>query len=232
VAVSRTAVTAGLVLALGCSWFRPGTRPDDMSAEAHRREAEEHARWEAEHQRAYDPEARASVGGSPEYSPYSRRSRFGYRYSDLYWDVREYNPTQVQRDRAKRHGDLAREHAKAARKLEEFEEVECQAFPKETRAVCPLVARVESLEDVFGGVRARLVEGANVNAAITHMRCHQAFARARGREGMDSCPLYMPGVWVERFGSSREVDLLALDPDDVDELRRRTREHLGMGATE
>jgi hypothetical protein len=231
-AVSRTVWTAGLVLALGCSWLRPGTRPDDMSAQAHRREAEEHARWEAEHQRAYHPEARSRAGASPEFGPHPQRSRFGYRYSDLYWDVREYNPTQVHRDRAKRHSDLAREHAKAARALEEFEESECQAFPRETRVVCPLVAQVESMQDVFGGVRVHLAEGVNVNAAMTHLRCHQAFARARGREGMDSCPLYMPGVWVERFRSSREVDLLALDPDDVDELRRRAREHLGMGATE
>lgn len=92
--VSRVALGAGLVLAFGCSWFRPGTRPDDMSAEEHRREAEEHSRWEAEHRRAYDPEARVRVGASPEYGPYSQRARFGYRYSDLYWDVREYNPTE------------------------------------------------------------------------------------------------------------------------------------------
>lgn len=69
-----------------------------------------------------------------------------------------------------------------------------------------------------------------MNAAVTHMRCHEAFARARGREGMDTCPLYMPGVWVERFGTSSEVDLLALDPDDVGRLRQRTRAHLGMEA--
>jgi hypothetical protein len=201
-----------------------------MSAEEHRREAEEHSRWEAEHLRAYDPEARARVGASPEYGPYSQRGRFGYRYSDLYWDVREYNPTEVHRDRAAGHGKLAREHARAARALETFEELECQAFPRETRAVCPLAAQVESVEDVFSGVRVRLAEGTNVNAAVTHMRCHQAFARARGREGMDTCPLYMAGVRVERFDASREVDLLALDPDDVSRLRQRTRAHLGMEA--
>lgn len=228
--VYRVALGAGLVLAFGCSCFRPGTRPDDMSAEEHRREAEEHSRWEAEHRRAYDPEARVRIGASPEYGPYSQRARFGYRYSDLYWDVREYNPTEAHRDRAERHGKLAREHARAARTLEDFEEFECQAFPRETRAVCPLEAQVESIEDVFSGVRVHLAEGTNVNAAVTHMRCHQAFARARGREGMDTCPLYMPGVWVERFGTSSEVDLLALDPDDVGRLRQRTRAHLGMEA--
>jgi len=229
---SRMAWCAGLVLVLGCTWLRPGTRPDDMSAEAHRREAEEHARWEAEHERGYDPEARVRYGAPAPPGVVLPRPRYGYRDTDLYFDVREYNPTQVHRDRAKGHGKLAREHEHAARALEEFEEAECQAFPKETRAVCPLLAQVESLEDVFGGVRVRLVEGANVNAALTHMRCHQAFARARGREGMDSCPLYMPGVWVERVGSTREVDLLALDPDEIDGLRRRAREHLGMSATE
>ncbi len=230
--LSRMAWSAGLVFALGCSWFRPGTRPDDMSAEAHRQEAEEHARWESEHMRGYDPEARVRYGVPAPADVSLPRPRYVYRDTDFYFEAREYNPTQVHRDRAKGHGKLAREHTHAARVLEEFEEAACQAFPKETRATCPLVAQVESLEDVFGGVRARLAEGTNVNAAITHMRCHQAFARARGREGMDSCPLYMPGVWVERVGSTREVDLLALDSDEIGELRQRAREHLGMSAAQ
>ena len=230
--LSRMAWSAALATALGCSWLGPGTRPDDMSAEAHRREAEGHARWEAEHMRGYDPEARVRHGTPAPPGVVLPRPRYDYRDTDLYFEVREYNPTEVHRDRAKGHGKLAREHEHAARVLEEFEEAQCQAFPKETRGVCPLVAQVESLENVFGGVRVRLMGGANVNAALTHMRCHQAFARARGREGMDSCPLYMAGVWLERVGSTRDVDLLALDPDEVGELRRRAREHLGISAAE
>jgi hypothetical protein len=136
----------------------------------------------------------------------------------------------VHRALAQRHARAAREHARAARALEDFEELECQAFPRETRAICPLEAQTASVEDIFSGVRVHLAEGTNVNAAITHMRCHQAFARARGREGMDSCPLYMPGVWVERHATSEAVDFLALDPDDVERLRRRTREHLGLAS--
>lgn len=220
--------TASLALTVGCSWPMPGARPDDMSAEAHRVEAEEHARSEAEHMHRYDPEARARYGRPAPPWLYAPGARYGYRGTDLYWEVREYNPTEVHRDRAKLHEDLAREHAAAARVLEQFEEAECHAFPKETRALCPLVAQVESLEDVSGGVRVRLTRDANVNAAITHMRCHQAFARARGREGMDTCPLYMPGVAVERVDAAREVDLLALDSNEVEELRRRARAHLGM----
>ena len=220
-AMARGVSRSGLLLALGCGWLGAGTQPDDMSAEAHRREAKEHFREKAEHRERYDPEARdVPVGrwyGAPPY---------GYRDNDFYWGTGEYNPTAIHLRQAAEHERHAREHLEAARALEEFEEGQCQASPPETRVVCPLVGQVKAIEDVARGVRVQIAEGVNVNAAVAHMRCHQAFARTRGRVGMDTCPLYLRGVYVERTGQSRAVDLTVSDADDLDELRRRARLHL------
>jgi hypothetical protein len=61
-----------------------------------------------------------------------------------------------------------------------------------------------------------------VHAAVAHMRCHLAFARARGRAGMPECPLYLGGVRAEPMAGSQIVDLLVTDPGDLELLRLRT----------
>jgi len=240
-ATARGALIVGLLVATACGWLSAGTPPDDRSAEAHRREAAKHSGEAAEHLEGYDPEARGvpcrrwygratstrRTGGR---GAYPQRYRYPYCVSDFYWATGEYNPTAIHLTHAADHERRAREHLEAARALEQFEEEQCQAFPPETRVVCPLLGQVDHLEDVSGGVRLQLGEGVNVNAAVAHMLCHQAFARTRGSAGMDECPLYLPGVRVERIGRSRSVELT--DPEDVDELRRRARMHLGLQATE
>ena len=230
-AMARGVSRSGLLLALGCGWLGAGTQPDDMSAEAHRREAKEHFREKAEHRERYDPEAR-DVYSPPWYGVYPYGYRYGYRDNDFYWGTGEYNPTAIHLRQAAEHERHAREHLEAARALEEFEESHCQAFPPETRVVCPLVGQVKALKNVAGGVRVQIAEEVNVNAAAAHMRCHQAFARTRARVGMDTCPLYLRGVHVERIGQSRAVELTVLDAGDVDELRRQARLHLGLQTME
>jgi len=111
--------------------------------------------------------------------------------------------------------------------LESFEEAECAAFPPETRVVCPLLGQVDAVEDISGGVRVRLAEDVPLHAALAHMRCHLAFARARGRVGMQECPLYLSGVRIEPAAGSRSVDLLVADPADLETLRLRPLRHLG-----
>ena len=120
----------------------------------------------------------------------------------------------------------------AAESLDSFEEAECRAFPPQTRGACPLLGQIESVEDVFGGVRLRFIEGVNVNAAIAHTRCHLAFARTRGRIGMESCPLYIIGVEATRLENSGTVELSVGNEEDLEELRRRIREHLIVDSPE
>lgn len=199
-----------LVLALGCVEANPGTQPDAMSAEAHRQEAAEHEREGSEHEREYDARAQ---------SPYDERLRHPQEFES-------YNPTAVYLRLAREHRRHAREHLEAARVLEDFEAAECGAFPPETRVVCPLIGQVDAVEDIPGGVRVRLAEGVPPHAAVAHMRCHLAFARARGRVGMHECPLYLRGIQVEAAAGSQSVDLLTADPNDVEALRRRTHRHV------
>ena len=237
-ATARGALIVGLLVATACGWLSAGTAPGDMSAEAHRREAAKHSEEAAEDRERYDPGAHAVpcrgwYGRSTSTrrtgsGAYARAYRRPYCVSDFYWAAGEYNPTAIHLTHAADNERRASEHLEAARALERFEEEQCQAFPPETRVVCPLLDQVEAVEDVPGGVRLHFGEGVNVNAAVAHMLCHQAFATARGSKGMDECPLYLPGVRVERIGRSRSVEFT--DPEAVDELRRRARTHLGLPA--
>ena len=107
-------VSRSVLLALGCGWLGAGTQPDDMSAEAHRREAKEHFREKAEHRERYDPEAR-DVYSPPWYGVYPYGYRYGYRDNDFYWDIGEYNPTAIHLRHAAEHERRAREHFEATR---------------------------------------------------------------------------------------------------------------------
>ncbi len=154
-----------------------------------------------------------------------------YRYSgDYYWQPRTYNPTERHLAHASRHEAHAREHAEAAKRLESFEESECGSFPRETRILCPLIGQLASVKDIPGGSRVRFADGVDVNAAVAHMRCHLAFARAQAREGMNSCPLYLEGVRVSRVGPGSEVDFLVEDENDLGALRERIWTHVASEA--
>ena len=219
-----------LLILLGCAGrLREGDAPDDMSAAAHRERSTEHFRKSREHRSQYDPEREVSDHRSERgIERYSDDAWGRYEYGDLYWDARQYDPGLGHLEEADEHERKGAAHLAAARSLERFEERECKAFPARTRVSCPLLGSVEAVEDVPDGVRVRFAEGVNLNAAIAHIRCHVAFARARARAraGMEGCPLYLEGVAARRVGRSRSIELFA-NPDDIDELRRRTRAHLG-----
>lgn len=211
----------GIALVGGCALPGGGTSPEDMSASDHRSEARDHVQEAREHGGRYDPEA--AVRAQP--GPYPREE-FGYRRSDSYWDAHAYNPTERHLAHEQQHERHASEHLAAARALERFEESRCGEFPPQTRARCPLLGQVVAAEDVKGGIRLRLADTANVNAAVAHMRCHIAFGRAQGLAGMRACPLYLEGVDVHRVDRGREVELVAGSRSDVRALRRRVREHV------
>lgn len=180
-----------------------------MSAEAHRREAAEHEREADEHESQYDADARVP----------DERLRYPQEFE-------AYNPTAGYLRLAREHRRHALEHLEAAHALEQFEAAECGAFAPGTRAVCPLLGQVDGVDDIPGGVRVRLAKGVPRHAVAAHMRCHLAFARARGRGGMRECPLYLHGVGVELPPDSEAIDLLVTDTGDVEALRLRTHGHL------
>lgn len=206
------------LLGAGCGAMG-GSEHGAMSAGAHRNESDSHAREAREHRDAYDPDARI-----PSYEPF-RASRSRFPNGDFYWPSGAYNPSERHLGHAREHEQHAMEHLAAARELDAFEEGACAAFPAETRSACPLAGHVEAVEPVRAGARVRLDADIDMNAAMAHMRCHVAFARSRAPR-LDSCPLYLPGVRVERVGGSREVELTVSDDAEVAKLRALALGHL------
>lgn len=196
-------------LAVACGG--QGTHADDMSVEGHRRAAAGEEAEAAEHQARYEEATRTPSGGRG-VDP------------DLFYGLDVYDPAREHRREARQHRVLAEQHRAAAAALEAYEEQECARFPPETRVSCPLLGQVDSIEEVPGGVRLRFAEGVREDAVAAHMRCHLAYARSHGREGMDRCPLFVEGA---RVGSSDGITLTT-DAGDaaVAELRRRARAHV------
>ncbi len=185
-------------------------RPDDMSASEHRAHAAADEKNAAVHQGRHDPEAEAEKT---------------VQYGADYWDTVTYNPTEVHLRHASEFREHAEHHRAAAAELEEFEEAECKSFPPKTRGVCPLLGTVESTKDVDDGVSVRLSSKLKRKAALAHVRCHLAYARTKGRKGMDGCPLYLEGVKAEAGDGAQEIVLRVDDERKRTELRKRTRDH-------
>jgi hypothetical protein len=80
---------------------------------------------------------------------------------------------------------------------------------------------VEGMADVEGGVAIEFGADRDIAPVIEHLRCHIAFAAARGTEGIEHCALYVQGARVEARGQT--VLLTTSDSARVDELRRRAR---------
>lgn len=195
-------------LLVGCG---AGTQPTDMSAEEHRRAAEREDELAHEHGGHEDvssvPEALDGISG---------------RGGEIFGEA-VYSPVAVHAQLTEEHQQLAAAHRAAASALESYEEHECGAFPAATRAACPLLGQVASVEDIPGGARAQFGENVNVDAATAHVACHLAYAQTVGREGMSGCPLYLPNVGSARSGPTT-VDFVT--DRDVEELRRRLAAHV------
>ena len=205
--------SAALVFGLGCAGTS-GARPDDMSAQAHRREATTHDTQAQDHAAQYDPNATRvrTLGGAR-------------RGTDADFGENVYNPTDTHRHAAERHRQHAEDHRSAAAELERFEEAECGSFPASTRPLCPLLGQVASTEPIPQGVRIHLSDESNVAAIEAHARCHLAFARTRGRQGMAECPLYVEGARMGRADAGA-IEIVADDPSAAEQIRQRTETHV------
>jgi len=202
---------SGLTL-ISCAGRGQAVKPDEMSAAQHHEEA----RRESAAAQSEVDQHRAS-GAQPR--PFSDVSGGDYLYS-----VPVYNPTDVHLAAAESHRDHARQHERAARYLERYEEYECRDFPPSSRAACPFLGPVVQIDDIPGGVRVRLQDGARVDAIVAHMRCHYAFARARAFAETSSCPLYLRGIEIKKGLDPMSVEITTPDRGQVDEIRRRSRE--------
>jgi hypothetical protein len=208
-------LTAGILAGcfLGCVGQSQVVRPDDMSAEAHRKEAARlAAAAEAERARSDSPALQPHLGVSPSSNPE------GYYYpTDL------YDPRKDALLRAQQLSRHARQHEAAASRLEAFEQGECRQFPPATRAACPLLSPVQEVSDVEGGVRVHFKPGARVDALFAHMQCHLAYARARGFDDAAGCPLYVPGVAIRRTDDPLALEIVGSNARTASEIRNNSR---------
>lgn len=198
--------------ALGCA-STPGASPEDMSAKSHEEEAKKHSDGAEQHDAQYDPNARVSpppdaISGS----------EFGFAGTEL-------NPTEVHRMQADKHRKHAEEHAAAAEWLRRAEEDACELISPTSRSLCPLLGPVVAVQDTTTGARIFVLKGTDVEAMIARIRCHLAFARTHGGEGMDSCPLYLPAIEVYQVGPL-EIELSARRQTSVRPLQQRVADHV------
>ena len=208
----RARVVALLVIACGCA---PTVSPDETTAEGHRREAEkERAAARAQLSR-YEASARTPEG-DPDRAP---RGAFSSRGRHL--DPVPGDPARYQLERAEEYAAHARAHEGMAHELEQFEQLECRSVPPEARSACPILGPSIGLEVVDGGVRVMFAPGVPAAIKVAQMRCHLAFARARGYR--DECPLYLRGVHIDASPDGAGVLITTDDPTGVADLRRRVR---------
>lgn len=203
-------VTLGVAGAGGCA--KP-VRPDDMSAEAHRHEAAKETAA-AQHQvdlanaTAPPPNLAVAPTGNPE----------GYFYP-----ANAYNPNDDHLLTAEQLQEHARQHRQAAAELEGYVEAECKDFPSSTRAACPLLGPVVEIGDIEGGVRIRFAAGTRVDAVLAHMRCHYAYAEARGFGKAADCPLYIRGITIRAGKDPLSIDIVGPNTKTMAEIRRLSR---------
>jgi hypothetical protein len=212
---SKLAVLVLVTAAGSCGTGGGAVKPDEMSAAQHRDEAARENEAARQHAKDYNPRATAvssfrPAGGAPS--------------DDYLFPLSVYNPTEGELRRADQHRAHARQHEKAARALEHFEDAECRGFPPVTRAACPLLRPVRRIDDIAGGIRVTFGPKTPVNAVLAHMRCHYAYARARAFEDAVSCPLYVRGIEIKRATDPLAIEITTADWQRVDDLRVRSRE--------
>ena len=176
-----------------------------------------------EHEQAAEREERAAMAHAASYDPNARATdgQLGIGPMVVYGtDV--YNPTEDELEEAAEHLAHAEAHRHVAEELRAFADAECSRFPESTRAACPLLLDLLAVDDIQGGVRMTFAADAAIAPITDHIRCHIAFAAARGTEGMESCALYVPGAVIEVHDNV--VLLTTVRPEHVAELRRRVRE--------
>jgi hypothetical protein len=161
------------------------------------------------------------------------------RAEDLSWNSHLFEAAREDAEAEKRDGDLADayreralDHRVAAALLARSEEAACWGLEAPIRAACPRIGPVLGLRELKDGVRLFLANGAPASAIVIRMRCHLAFARARGFPRQPGCPLYVRGTRIQRAPESAAIDILNDDPLGVQALREQARELVPFGLPE
>lgn len=211
--IASIVVVSFLAIGPGCGQSsQAGKAPDQSAAAFHQQAARESA--------ASDREL-AAASGAP--AP-NLTATGGNNPQGFYFDANVYNTRDQHLARARALSEHAREHEALAAKLEGFEEAACKSFPPSTRAACPLLGPVKTLVDISDGVRVEFAPGTRVDAVLAHMRCHLAFAQARGFEASAAaCPLYIRGIEIRQGADPNAIEIVSTDRSVAREIQSRSR---------
>ena len=177
-----------------------------MSAEAHRAAAAQE-RADAERQMRLAQSSIATPQGLSD-MPYSAT-------------LSPSKPPSYEAYAAERQLDHARAHEQAAAALEAFEDIQCRDIPARVRSGCPMVGPIARLENIRDGVRLELGPAAIPSEVVAFMRCHLAFAKARGFPVSMDCPLYIRGVEINLSPDGRAIEIRGRTAAIVEEIQRR-----------
>lgn len=210
-------VPIGVAIALGACATSSGTRPDDMTAAEHRRDARRHDRIR-------------------ESAPYIRSSYFGGYYSDpswghprggSYWNHGFYPWSYTWSsdwNAAASHATEAEEHEVAADVLEKRYRDACSLVAQDSAAQPPLDRYVRAVTPTEQGVVLRLSNDAGPpDVLLAEIRCHTAWLQLVQRPGATRDVTAVKGVEysVRADADAISVTLTATDPTSIAELRRR-----------
>ncbi len=139
-------------------------------------------------------------------------------------DRTRYAPTDAALDgplASSRHVSSHRDNAK----LSSFRGGRCVLFDAETRAACPLLTVVETVEATSDGVRLVIRKSIDLRAALDHMRCHHSFGRSHRSPKMRFCPLHVHGVEIAALKKIHTTEIRSLSVQAVREIQERSRLH-------
>lgn len=194
-----------------------GVRPDSMSAEEHRQQADKDLK------QAHTEVVRAAV--APPIPPpplgVSATNPVGYAYP---LDVN--TPSEAHLMRARQLEVHAHQHQNAAKQLEGSVQDECKGLAPETRASCPMLGPVTQVADVAGGVKVTFAPQARVESVAAQMRCHFAYAQAHGFDTLIDCPLYVRGLKIQVTDDGQAIELTGPDARTAEVIRARSREEV------
>jgi hypothetical protein len=180
---------------------QPGTKPEDMSADQHRAQAEDHQRT-GQARTAYP--GGVSGSGRDFWNP----SWYPWTYT---WD-------------ADAHAAAAQQHVRAAEELEEDYRAACAPVAPGAESKSPIDAYLQGVEDVDDGVVLHLApEAGPPDQLLMHLRCHRAWLAVNGLDRVPDSPLGVRGLRVEvrAVPGGVDVTLTSDDSGGPEELRRR-----------
>jgi hypothetical protein len=211
-AIAWIGLALGLTGIVFASCATTSGKTQELSADAHRREAARSAEAAARERAQFDPHA---VATAPLVEP-----NMAGAVAEL---ASTHNPT-IEHLRTAAHLQAhAREHAAAAAELELFEDVECGGITPRVRAACPIVS-VVAFKVLPNGVCLHLADPVAEPSTVALMRCHLAYARTRGFERAPDCPLYLLGVEINPASDGRGIEVTSREHAVALEIIRRSLE--------